>query len=78
MVHHFSLNCLCQEESLEEQCDRLFDIDGDGQSAIVAIVQNGLSEDRHWCDGHIYEIVLCLLVDVMPSKEAVVEICPGM
>ncbi|GLJ18085.1 hypothetical protein SUGI_0319310 [Cryptomeria japonica] len=45
----------------------------EGQEAIVALVQDALSEERHWCDSHIYEIVLCLLVDVKPSKEVVVE-----
>lgn len=66
MVHRFGLSCLCREETLEAQCERLFDIDIEGQTAIQGILNDAFSEDRHWCDNFIYEIILCLLVDVLP------------
>ncbi|XP_059064981.1 uncharacterized protein LOC131067114 [Cryptomeria japonica] len=72
MVYHFDLSCLCHEETLEDRCERLFDIDTEGQIAIQGLLEDAFSEDRHWCDGYIYEIILCLMVDVLPSKEACV------
>ncbi|GLJ32744.1 hypothetical protein SUGI_0659230 [Cryptomeria japonica] len=51
----------------------LFDIDTDGLEAICGIVEATLSIDRHWYDGRIYEIIMCLLVDVLPSKEACIK-----
>ncbi|GLJ15787.1 hypothetical protein SUGI_0260070 [Cryptomeria japonica] len=48
MVHRFGLSCLCREETLEVQCDRLFDIDTGGLEAICGIVEGALSDDRHW------------------------------
>ncbi|GLJ53914.1 hypothetical protein SUGI_1151850 [Cryptomeria japonica] len=47
MVHHFELSCTCRDETLAEKCDRLFDIDVEGQVVIVAIVEDTLSEERH-------------------------------
>ncbi|GLJ35926.1 hypothetical protein SUGI_0720860 [Cryptomeria japonica] len=43
----------------------------------IGILKDAFSEDRHWCDGYIYEIILCLLVDILPSKEACVEMLEG-
>lgn len=40
-------------------------------------MEGALSDDRHWCDGQIYEIIMCLLVDVLPSKEACIEKITG-
>lgn len=77
MGHHFGLSCMCHEEQLAEQCDRLFHIDVDGQAPIVTIVEEALNKERHWCDGFIYETILCLLVDVLPSKEACIEKMDG-
>lgn len=37
------------------------------------MLDDAFSEERHWCDNFIYEIILCLSVDVLPSKEARVE-----
>ncbi|GLJ23527.1 hypothetical protein SUGI_0445720 [Cryptomeria japonica] len=62
-----------REETLEVQCDRLFDIDTNGQEVICGIVEGALSNDRHWCDRQIYEIIMYLLVYVLPSKEACIE-----
>lgn len=46
-MHRFGLSCLCRVETLEKQCDRLFDIDIDGLEAICKIVEGSLSKDRH-------------------------------
>lgn len=77
MVHRFGLNCLCREESLEDQCDRLFNVEAERINAIVALSNAVWSSGRHWCDGYIYETVLGLSVDVLPSKEAVITKIPG-
>ncbi|GLJ24121.1 hypothetical protein SUGI_0460010 [Cryptomeria japonica] len=36
------------QEALAEQCDQLFDIDVDGQEAIVVIIEEMLNRERHW------------------------------
>ncbi|GLJ49079.1 hypothetical protein SUGI_1035360 [Cryptomeria japonica] len=77
MVHRFGLSCLCREETLEAQCERLFDIDIEGQRAIKGVLDDAFNEERHRCDGYVYEIILCLLVDVLSSKEACVEKLEG-
>ncbi|GLJ52297.1 hypothetical protein SUGI_1112400 [Cryptomeria japonica] len=73
MVHRFGLSCLCCEESLEAQCERLFDIDTEGQNAIHGLLEDVFSKERHWCDGYIYEPIPYLLVDVLSSKEACMQ-----
>lgn len=58
MVHRFRLSCLCREESLEDQCDRLFNVEAEGINAIVALINAVWNPGRHWCDSYIYETVL--------------------
>ncbi|GLJ30304.1 hypothetical protein SUGI_0599500 [Cryptomeria japonica] len=74
MGHYFGLSSLSREDILEEQCERLFDIDVEGgQEVIRGLVEEVLSRDRHWSDGYVYEAVLTILVDILAFKEKCVE-----
>ncbi|GLJ07795.1 hypothetical protein SUGI_0074190 [Cryptomeria japonica] len=69
MAHYFGVSCMCGEETLEEQCERLFDTDVEGQDAIRGLMVEVLSGKRHCCDGYVYKEVLTILVDILTSKE---------
>lgn len=78
MVHFFGLRCMCVEEFLLEQCQRIFLI----QSSVVLeeimnIIRRVLQEERNWCDGKIYEAVIRPLVNILGSRERMVELLVG-
>lgn len=77
MVHHFSLSCMCREESFQMQYRRLFHTDDRARDAVWRLVTSILGGGRHWCDGFIYEVMLCPMVDVHDLKEACIQKIDG-
>lgn len=69
MVHHFGLSCMCKDETFQMQCRRLINAEGEVIDAVWRLVFTILGGGRHWCDGFIYEVVMCPMVDVLDSKE---------
>lgn len=68
MVHHFGLSCLCRDETFQVQCRCLFYTDEGGWDAVWRMVNTILGGGRHWCDGFVYEAVICPMVDILDSK----------
>ncbi|GLJ27384.1 hypothetical protein SUGI_0537470 [Cryptomeria japonica] len=73
MVHHFGLSCMCRDKSFQVQCRRLFHTDDRVGDAVWRLVTSILGGGRHWCDGFVYEVVLCPMVDVLDSKETCIQ-----
>ncbi|GLJ50787.1 hypothetical protein SUGI_1081720 [Cryptomeria japonica] len=82
MLNHFGVSFLCREESIQAQCSRLFQENDVLWNAVWRVANGILGANRHWCDGFVYEAVICPMVDIFDSKEATIQridgfICPS-
>ncbi|GLJ44785.1 hypothetical protein SUGI_0942070 [Cryptomeria japonica] len=82
MVHHFGVSFLCREESIQAQCSQLFQANDVLWNVVWQVANGLLGGNQHWCDGFVYEAVICPMVDIFDSKEATIQridefVCPS-
>ncbi|GLJ12573.1 hypothetical protein SUGI_0193690 [Cryptomeria japonica] len=77
MVHHFGLSCMYREETIQEQSRRLFHVNERVWEAVWRLANGIMGGGRHWCDGLVYEVVICPVVDILDSKEACIQRIDG-